>query len=276
VKLAYEAGFSMAEVTGGQFIVGTLVIGGMALYSKRAILKGSQIVKLIAAGVPMGLTGIFYYQSLQTLDASLAIIFLFQFIWMGTLLEWLLETKIPSKEKLWSITILLIGSVLAAGVFSKGMSTFTYNGVIWACIAALMFAIFIYVSGTVGKDIPAIQKSAFVSGGGLLIVLILVQPNFNIGIPVLIELSPYVLMLGIFGVALPPLLFSIGMPHIGAGVGTILTASELPVAVILSTLVLTEPVSWSQWIGVIIILCGIAIGNRSNQQTTKRQSSLSV
>ncbi|MNW12748.1 EamA-like transporter family protein [compost metagenome] len=60
---------------------------------------------------------------------------------------------------------------------------------------------------------------------------------------------------------LPPLLFSIGMPHVGSGLGTILTASELPIVVILSSLVLAEPISLPQWIGVIVILGGIASSN---------------
>ena len=51
------------------------------------------------------------------------------------------------------------------------------------------------------------------------------------------------------------------MPHIGPGLGTILTASELPVAVTLSALILAEFVSFSQWVGVVIILIGIAAGN---------------
>ncbi|MFK4998521.1 hypothetical protein ACI2OX_17990 [Bacillus sp. N9] len=42
-----------------------------------------------------------------------------------------------------------------------------------------------------------------------------------------------------------PLLFSIGMPHIGPGLGTILSASELPVAVIMSALVLGEYVTFT-------------------------------
>jgi drug/metabolite transporter (DMT)-like permease len=51
------------------------------------------------------------------------------------------------------------------------------------------------------------------------------------------------------------------MPHIGPGLGTILTYAELPIAVILSALVLTEHVSLSQWLRVVFILGGIIAGN---------------
>ncbi|WP_425331863.1 EamA family transporter [Paenibacillus sonchi] len=51
------------------------------------------------------------------------------------------------------------------------------------------------------------------------------------------------------------------MPHIGSGMGTIMSASELPMAVVMSSLVLGEHVGWVQWAGVLIILGGIAFGN---------------
>ena len=66
---------------------------------------------------------------------------------------------------------------------------------------------------------------------------------------------------GFFGSLVPPVLFNIGMPKVGSGLGTILSASELPTAVMMSTLILHEAVTYSQWFGVIMILCGIAFPN---------------
>ncbi|GBK61965.1 hypothetical protein PbDSM24746_19690 [Paenibacillus macerans] len=43
-------------------------------------------------------------------------------------------------------------------------------------------------------------------------------------------LIPYGLALGVFGVVLPPLLFSIGMPHVGFGLGTIFHLMFQPAA----------------------------------------------
>jgi drug/metabolite transporter (DMT)-like permease len=68
----------------------------------------------------MGLTGIFYYYSLETLDASIAILFLFQFIWIGAFLEWIILQRIPTLKRTISICIVLIGSILAAVIFSSG------------------------------------------------------------------------------------------------------------------------------------------------------------
>ncbi|KPB03251.1 EamA family transporter [Bacillus sp. CHD6a] len=261
VKLAYAAGYSTSEVTGSQVLVGTLIIWIVTIFIRKKKLHITQTLKLVLAGIPMGLTGLLYYQSLQTLEASLAIICLFQFIWIGTLMEWIFYKKRPSSGKILSIVILLSGSVLAAGLFEDKVESISYLGVLWGILSAFTFSIFIFLSGIIGKDIPAIQKSALLSTGGLIVTFILYPPFFLVDLPAVLGIAPYGFVLGIFGVVLPPILFSIGMPHVGPGLGTILTASELPVAVIMSALVLSEHISMYQWAGVGIILGGIGVSN---------------
>jgi drug/metabolite transporter (DMT)-like permease len=274
VKLAYSAGFTVTQVTGSQYLLGTLLIWGVALFSKKKKLSLPQIGKLLLSGIPVGLTGVFYYQSLQTLDASLAIIFLFQFVWIGSLIEWMVYKKIPSTGKMVSIGILIIGSILAAGIITEGGVQISWQGTVWGLLSALTYTALIFLSGSVEKDTPPVQKSALLSTGGLITVFLFFTPTDLFHLPVLMGVAPYGLFLGLFGVALPPLLFSIGMKHIGPGLGTILTASELPVAVILSSLVLAENVSLSQWLGVALILGGIVAGNVKLPKTKVESVSL--
>jgi len=261
VKLAYTAGFTVKEVTGSQFLLGTLIIWLIALFSKKKKLSLPIIGKLLLSGIPVGLTGVFYYQSLQTLDASLAIIFLFQFVWIGTFVDWIVFKKIPTTGKMASIGILIIGSVLAAGIITAGGIELSWQGTVWGLLSALSYTTLIFLSSSIEKDTPPVQKSALLSTGGLITVLLVFQPTNLFHLPVIMGVAPYGLFLGLLGVALPPLLFSIGMKHTGPSLGTILTASELPIAVILSALVLAENIALSQWFGVVLILGGIVAAN---------------
>lgn len=274
VKLAYSAGFTVKEVTGSQYLLGTLLIWIVALFSKKKKLTLPNIGKLLLSGIPVGLTGVFYYQSLQTLDASLAIIFLFQFVWIGTFIEWIVYKKIPSTGKMVSIGILIIGSILAAGIITDGGVELTWQGTVWGLLSALTYTALIFLSSSVGKDTPPVQKSALLSTGGLITVLLVFQPTSLFHLPVIMGVAPYGIFLGLLGVALPPLLFTIGMKHVGPGLGTILTASELPIAVILSSLVLAESVSLSQWLGVVLILGGIVAANVKKPITKMKSASL--
>jgi drug/metabolite transporter (DMT)-like permease len=261
VKLAYSAGFTSAAVTGSQLLMGTLLIWIIALFSKKKKLTLSKIGKLLLSGIPLGLTSLFYYQSLQTLNASLAIIFLFQFVWIGSLFEWFFYKKKPTMGKVVSICILVIGSIFASGIIAEGRGEILWQGTIWGMLSAVTYTTFIFLSSSVEKDTPVVQKSALFTTGGMITVFLLSPPTELLQYPVLMEIAPYGLYLGLLGVVLPPLLFTIGMPHVGPGLGTILTAAELPVAVLLSALVLTEHVSISQWLGVVLILGGIITGN---------------
>ncbi|MCM3177444.1 EamA family transporter [Cytobacillus horneckiae] len=261
VKLAYGEGFVLAEVSGSQFIAGTLLIWLLLLFTKKKKISVKRFLFIALSGIPMGLTGIFYYQSLQTLEASLAIIFLFQFVWIGTLLEYLIDHKKPTNQKLIAIFILLIGSILAAGVLTNGFSNLSLSGVAWGLLSACSFSAFAYISGTVGRELPPIQRSAIFALGGLLITMVIFPPVFLFDLQTVTAIAPYGLFLGLFGVMLPPLLFAIGMPHVGAGLGTILTSSELPVALFMSLVFLGENLQLVQWIGVCIIIVGIIFGN---------------
>ncbi|MDQ1002078.1 drug/metabolite transporter (DMT)-like permease [Neobacillus niacini] len=274
VKLAYSAGFTSAAVTGSQFLIGTLLIWIVALFSKKKKLTLPKIGKLLLSGIPLGLTSLFYYQSLQSLNASLAIIFLFQFVWIGSLFEWYFYKKKPTMGKVVSIAILVIGSILASGIIAEGSGEMTWQGTIWGMLSALTYTTFIFLSSSVEKDTPVVQKSALFTTGGMITVFLLSPPTELLHLPVLMEIAPYGFYLGLLGVVLPPILFTIGMPHIGPGLGTILTSAELPIAVILSSLVLTEHVGMSQWIGVVLILGGIIAGNLKIAKTKIKSSYL--
>lgn len=261
VKLAYTAGFLPNEVTGSQYFFGTMLIWIAVLFTPKKKLTLKQILKLLLSGIPFGLTGICYYQSLKTLDASLAIIFLFQFVWIGALFDWLFNKKRPSRQKLISIVILLIGSVLAANIIKQGGAAISLEGTIWGMISSLTYTTFIFLSSTVEKETPPVLKSALMSTGALILIFIVFPPQFLFDVEILKGVTQYGLLLGVFGVVLPPILFSIGMPKVGPGLGTILSAAELPIAVTLSALVLAEEVNQTQWLGVILILVGIVFGN---------------
>ncbi|TMW70722.1 EamA family transporter [Alteribacter natronophilus] len=262
VKLAYGAGFSIPQITVSQFFYGTALIWLVWLFSRKKRLTLKQTGVLLVSGIPMALTGTFYYFSLQTLDASLAIIFLFQFVWVGALFDYVFFRRRPTGQQWGAIAVLLAGSVLAVGLLTDGVQNLSVQGTVFGLLSAFTFTSFVFVSGNVGKDVPAVQKSAVFALGGLIFVCIVFPPFIVFeGAGAFGAITWYGLFLGLFGVTLPPLLFAIGMPRISTGMGTVLSASELPVAVVLSAVVLRETVGPVQWLGVAVILIGIVAGN---------------
>lgn len=282
VVLAYGKGYQLGEVVGSQLLTGFILAWIFASIMKwrekhkakmtektadASVSSSQKLTKLtwkhrfilMAAGTPTAITGLLYYQSLRYIPASLAIILLFQFTWIGVLIQAVSQRKRPKGIMLFTIAILFGGTLLAAGILEQGTGQFNVMGLILGLLSAVSYSLFILFSGKAVPSVHPAYRSAWMITGGLLLVCILFPPTFLFNGVIFGDLLFYGLLLGFFGAFIPPVLFAIGVPHIGEGMAGILGASELPVAVLLSSFVLHEYVSPLQWIGVAVVLFGIAL-----------------
>lgn len=69
------------------------------------------------------------------------------------------------------------------------------------------------------------------------------------------------ILLSVFGTILPPLLFTLGLPLTGIGLGTIIASVEIPVSVLMAHILLAEPINTTQWLGIILIVGSIVLMN---------------
>jgi len=69
------------------------------------------------------------------------------------------------------------------------------------------------------------------------------------------------IVLALFGTVIPPLLFNSGFPLTGIGLGSIVSALELPVSVLMAYFLLSEKVNGLQWLGIVLIIVAIVIMN---------------
>ena len=107
-----------------QFVIGILVILGITLFQKNrkdnTVVKPSalDIKKLLILGTSTGLTSIFYYLAVKYIPVSIGIVLLMQTVWMGVVLEMVLDKKRPSNIKIVSVFVVLFGTALATKLFS--------------------------------------------------------------------------------------------------------------------------------------------------------------
>ena len=259
IKLAYGLGFSVGEVVGAQYTFGFLILGAVVLLMPKTKLTLKTILSLMFVGVFTGLTGIFYAISLNLLAAALAVVLLFQYIWIGILIEAIIEKTIPSRGKLVSVFVLFLGTLMAGGIIGASNMSFNLLGVLIGLLAAICFAIFIRLTSKTPADVPVLTRAFWMSLGTVLITIIIYPPEFLINGSLNNGLFKYGLLLALLCPILAPLLFAKGTPLIGSGLSTILSSSELPVAILMSALILKESVTIIQWIGTFFILLGIAI-----------------
>jgi len=259
LKLGLGAGFTVPQILGGQYFFGWCMLLVLMLLFSRVKVQIKQVGALLLAGIPMSLTGIFYSVAVAQLPASLAVLLLFQFTWIGVILEAVWERKFPSRGKIISIIVLILGTLLAGGVLEQAGGSYTPLGIVMGLLSALTFAIYIFVSGKVATNVPVLSKSFIMVSGAVIILFIVLSPNFLFDGSLAQGAWMYSVPQALLGSIIPVVFFAIGVPKVGPGLGTILGAAELPAAVIVSVLVLQEQVSGLQWTGILLIIIGIVI-----------------
>ncbi|MDN4100353.1 multidrug transporter [Bacillus cereus] len=272
LKVGFLNGFSFHELLGGQYVFGWFGLLLFVLLFSRHKISRNNVFSLLVVGTTMSITSIFYGYSIKEIPASIAVILLFQSTWIGVLIEAVVSKTFPSREKLLSILVLFLGTLFASGILEGLGQHITLKGVIYGLLAAIVFALYIFASGRVATTVPTYSKSFLMTTGATILVCLIYPPSFLIDGTLQAGLWKYTVFLGIFGVVVPVICFSIGVPKVGTGLGTILGAAELPVAIMASITLVHERVSLLQLFGVFCILIGVFIPQVLIMQKEKKQS----
>lgn len=265
VKMAYKEGYSTAEVTLSQFAIGVIGILFISMFSKKPAADAipasnwKSLLKLMVAGTAMGLTSTFYYLSVQYIPVSVGIVLLMQTVWMGVILEMILHKKRPGNRKIFSVLIIIAGTILATNLLQSTV-ILDWRGVGFGMLAALSYTITVYASNGIALHLPVVRRSLYLVLGGLIIIMLIFHSSLNMNFSFDIFWK-WGIVLALFGTILPPLLFTMGMPLTGVGLGTIIAAVEIPVSVGMAHFILKEPVNLTQLGGIVLILAAVVLMN---------------
>lgn len=271
VKIAYGEGFTTPEVTIAQFVYGITGMLLITMFQKSK--KGNDVAKastknisqLVLAGTSLGMTSIFYYLAVKYIPVSIAIVLLMQTVWMGVLFEMILEKKRPSTQKIISVLIVLFGTALATNLIQSKLAL-DWRGIALGLLAAASFTTTMFTANRVATHISSAQRSLYMLLGGAVIVtgFAIATQNTPFNFEIFMKWG---IVLALFGTIIPPLLFNAGFPLTGIGLGSIVSALELPVSVLMAYVLLGEKVIFIQWIGIILIILAIVIMNVNVKKT---------
>ncbi|HJJ30244.1 MAG TPA: DMT family transporter [Methanocorpusculum sp.] len=271
IKLAYAAGYSWNDVVMSQYFYGWLillvVVVGFFLFrrvKKQPSVQTTEpkplfrrILGVVFAGICIGLVTVTYCLSLQTIPAYITVILLFQFAWMGVVIQMIAERKLPQPKIVISVVILIIGTLLAASFSGLG-APLDPSGIIFGLLSALFYALYMFMLGRVEIGMHPLNRSFLIISSTLLLLTLLFGPRFFIEGTFATGIWGYGLSLGSIGCVLPMVLFAIAVPRISTGAATILCSSELPASIICAVLILGESVSLIQYAGIALVFFAIA------------------
>jgi len=263
-KLAYGAGFSWQQVVASQVWFGLLAfavacvvsVGFGAQWSK---LTRAEVVRLVGLGALSCATSILYCFAMTLLPVSVALTLLFQFTWIGLVIQMVATKSLPKIPEAAAAGIIVVGTYFASGVYRTGLiGSYSSIGLACAFAAAITCALFVTLSGRIESRCSVFQRGVFISLGACVASLFICPDYFSSGV-IGEGIAPFGLILGVFGIFLPVFFFSLGTPHLSEGVSTIMASSELPAGLVVSMLVLGDHVEAVQWVGVVAILAGVVL-----------------
>lgn len=277
-KLAIEDGWGSAHLTFTQVLAGAamlwLVLGlrvlrrrhtGVTAGSGAASVRQSWLKLAIIGVVGLAMTTMFYNESLARIDASLAIVLLFQFTWITILLESIRRRAWPKRSEWLAIVVIAAGTVLAVGLLEHDFSQINSTGVMYGILSAITYSLFFFLTDFVSPELDSISKSSVMSTASLVFVTLIHFPTdfaWSDGFSII----GWGLLLGLVNTVIPFICFNAGIPRLGGGVAALLGSMELPAAVVTAFLLLGEPLTGWQASGILLILVGIwAAQNRTNE-----------
>lgn len=263
IKMAYTIGFSWQQTTAGQSTFGVLffllAFGVVRLRGQRwQRLQAQQVLKLLGTGVATCCTCILYSIALSYLPVAVALVLLFQFTWVGILIQVIATRRAPHPSEVLAAAIVVGGTVLASGLLSSELSI-SYHPIGIACglASVVSCALFMFLSSRIETQLPTIQRGLIICCGSAILAYLACPTYLFDG--TLVTEAPFGAGQGLFALLLPVVLFGLGGPHLPTGIVSILAASELPSSILLTYLVLGEGIDGLQALGVAAILVGVVV-----------------
>ncbi|MGX9132891.1 EamA family transporter [Rummeliibacillus sp. JY-2-4R] len=272
IKVAMQHGFKTEEAVTSQYVIGFILALILFICTHRSLPKvtGKGFLIIMLSGLITGNTGIVYGQAVRYLPASLAVVMLFQFTWIGLFLDCILHRRRPTRNELISLVFLVIGTILAAGILDVDLSGLDWRGWAFGFASALSFACFMQFNSRPVEGVSTIGRMTIMSFFAMVMICLFQTPEIIVNGKLFeTQLLYYGLALGFFGIILPILLFTISVPRVGGGLASILSAMELPVAIMASVIVLHEKLTILQVCGIVLVLVGMSLPTLLQKRPSK-------
>jgi drug/metabolite transporter (DMT)-like permease len=264
IKFAFAAGFTFPQLVFGEYVV------GFAFYGVAAALQGVRPPKderfwvlILLAGVAGLGVPLFLFWAYRLGPVSIGATLLFLYVPFTQLINFAVTRKPPPMIHVASAALVVGGAVLAADFLSAANAS-NLRGAPFAILAAFCFAGFFSLTSRLGGDATPVLRSLITCA---VAVILLPVAAALAGWPLLPAVAPaaraavWMLSLGLTFLVLPVFLVVRFVPRTGSGLGSILSSTELPVAVASSAIILGDHVGPLQAVGVVLVLAGIALPN---------------
>lgn len=258
-KIIVSMGFQIPHVAVMQYLVAAVIMGLVVLIGRLELPTKREFAQLLGLGILLSCTTLLDYVSVNSMSVGKAIALQFQFVWLTCVVQSIIERTLPSRRIVEVIVIVVIGMLLASGLVDEvlvGNQDITVIGVVAALGCAVSYSFYLYLNGRVAIERPPVTRSFCMVLAGLVLTSVFGH-TFYMGQCDIVALLPAGVLFAVLMSILPVVGVAIASKYLKGGTVAILTAVQLPVAVIAGFLLVGDQLTPLIIVGVILILAGV-------------------
>ncbi len=266
VKLAYAAGLGPGSTLLLRYIFSFILL---ALFIK--VVKHDHILSLsppvIAQGIFLTASGLFYFFALNTLSAGLTTVIFFTHPVLVAILSIVIFKERLVPRIFIGLAFALGGVALISGLVghSPGLSS---EGVFFALLACICYSFY----SLLGQKTVARSNPLSITATLSLMAIIIIVPVYHSSLGFLFVLTPsqllITLIMAVFNTLLAVLFFLKGVQNIGAARATLISTAEPVFCVMMAFLILGETLTGVEMIGSVMVFASmmLAVFSRSEKR----------
>lgn len=250
-----NSGFSPFNVAFWRFFVASLflLLVVMVRGSNRVGSLRQCILAMVNGGIFYGAPGILFFISSGYIGTGQAMVIFFIFPVFVMLLNRIFLKEPIKTPYIFSFALILLGLILLVDI---GEMHLDFLGISMSLMAALCYAIYIFVSKWKLTSVPALTSSLLVALGCMINCGVIALIDGSLSFPSELMQWANISGLGIICSALPILFLFEALEHISADKASLLSVLEPVCVVIVGVLILGELLSLASIFGIVLILIG--------------------
>jgi len=264
VKLAYSTGLGPGSTLLLRYVFSFILL---ALLIK--LVKHDRILSLdppvIAQGIFLTVSGLFYFFALNTLSAGIATVIFFTHPVLVAILSILVykETFVP--RIFVGLTLALMGIALISGLVgsSPGLSS---EGILFALLASICYSIY----SLLGQKTVVRSNPLSITATLSLMAIIIIVPVYHSSLGFIFTLTSaqllITLVMAVFNTLLAVLFFLKGVKNIGAARATLISTVEPVFCLMMAFLVLGETLTRAEVTGSAMVFASMLLAVFSDHE----------
>lgn len=268
-----QAGFSVCDMLLWRFLISLFMFLpiGLVIYKQKQPLNFKSILTLfLVSAIFYGGGTACYFEASKTIGTGLAMVLFFTYPLFVAILSILTKKAPTSWPTLISLMLIVLGSCLIA--FGNGFDlTLDLYGLGVALASGLGYGLYVFGSKESSQSMPSLLSALIVCAGNTVaftLFSVAVQGHFML--PHSMQVWMDLLLFALIGTVLPIFFLLRGMKSLSANKASIIGVLE-PVAVLaVGYFILSEEVTWVQFLGAMVILLSVIVVQFEKDATTQK------